>query len=93
MVRSFRDPEAQKLFRDEFSKKYQAIERAARKRLVSLDAAESLEDLAAVPGNRLEALKGDRKGQYSIRISDQYRICFIWQAPHADDGEIADYHD
>ncbi|MBZ5579826.1 MAG: type II toxin-antitoxin system RelE/ParE family toxin [Acidobacteriia bacterium] len=92
MIRSFRDPEAEKLFRDQFSKKYRALERIARRKLLEVDAAESLDDLRALPGNRLEALKGDRKGQHSIRINDQYRICFLWNAPHASAVEIVDYH-
>lgn len=92
MIRTFRDEEAAKLFRDEFSKKYRAIERAARKRLLALDNADSLEDVAAIPGNRLEALQGDRQGQHSLRINDQFRVCFAWDAPYADDVEIVDYH-
>jgi toxin HigB-1 len=92
VIRAFRDKEAAKLFRDEFSKKYQGIERAARKRLLALDNADSLEDVAAIPGNRLEALQGDRHGHYSLRINDQFRVCFTWDAPYADDVEIVDYH-
>ena len=57
-----------------------------------LDAAQTLEDLTRFPGNHLEALKGDRKGQHSIRVNDQYRLCFIWNEPHADEIEIVDYH-
>jgi proteic killer suppression protein len=60
--------------------------------LVILDSATSLNDLSGLPGNRLEALKGDRKGQYSIRINDQWRICFEWSDGHADNVEIVDYH-
>jgi toxin HigB-1 len=92
VIRSFRDAEAKKLFGDEFSKQYQSIERPARKRLLALDNAESLLDLAAIPGNHLECLKGDRKGQYSIRINDQFRVCFVWQEPDALNVEITDYH-
>ena len=65
---------------------------AALRKLVILDAAESLDDLRVPPGNRLEKLKGDRKGQYSIRVNDQWRICFVWSEGDADDVEIADYH-
>lgn len=92
MIRSFRDGEAEKLFQDQFSRKYQSIERTAQRKLTMLDEAEALEDLAALPGTRLEALAGDRKGQYSIRINDQYRVCFIWSAGDATEVEIVDYH-
>ena len=92
MIRSFRDSEARKLLNDEFSRKYQVIERVARRKLTVLDEAETLQDLAALPGNHFEALKGDRKGQHSIRINDQFRICFIWAVGHASDVEIVDYH-
>jgi len=91
MIRSCRDKETQKLLERRFSKKFQAIERSARVRLELLDAATSLRDLT-FPGLRLEALKGDRKGQYSIRINDQYRICFEWQGEDAHHVEIVDYH-
>jgi proteic killer suppression protein len=92
MIRSVRDPEAEKLFRDEFSKKYKAIERTAQRKLTMLDEAEKLLDLALLPGTRLETLPRDRKGQHSIRINDQYRIWFTWADGNADDVEIADYH-
>ena len=92
MVRSFRDAEAEKLFHDEFSKKYRAIERTAQRKLTMLDEAENLQDLALLPGTRLESLKGDRKEQHSIRINDQYRVCFTWADGNADDVEIVDYH-
>lgn len=91
MIRSCGDKETQKLLERRFSKKFQAIEKAARVRLELLDAATSLRDLT-VPGLRLEALKGDRKGQYSIRVNDQYRICFEWQGEDAHRVEIVDYH-
>ena len=92
MIRSFRDAEARKLFNDEFSRKYQVIERVAQRKLTALDEAETLQDLAALPGNHMEALKGDRKGQHSIRINDQYRLCFVWADGQATDVEIVDYH-
>lgn len=92
MIRSFLDPEAAKLFDDQFSRKYRAIERAAQRKLTALDEAENLQDLAGLPGNRLEALKGNRKGQHSIRINEQYRVCFVWVDGYADDVEIVDYH-
>lgn len=63
-----------------------------RRKLALLDAATAVEDLRIPPGNRLEKLRGDRQGQYSIRINDQYRICFVWRAPDAHDVEIVDYH-
>jgi proteic killer suppression protein len=68
------------------------IQRTARRKLLYLDDAEHLQDLLASPGNRLEKLKGDRAGQYSIRINDQWRICFKWSANKAKDVEIVDYH-
>lgn len=92
MIRSFRDSEAAKLSHDEFSKKYRAIERTTRRKLTMLDEAENLQDLALLPGTRLEALQRARKGQHSIRINDQYRICFTWADGNADDVEIVDYH-
>ena len=92
MIRSFRDREAEKLFQDQFSRKYQSIERAAQRKLTMLDQAETLEDLTSLPGTRLEALTGDRKGQHSIRINDQYRVCFVWSAGDAAEVEIVDYH-
>ena len=92
MIRSFRDREAEKLFHDQFSKKYQNIERQAQRKLMQLDQAQVLENLARVPGNHLEALHGDREGQHSIRINSQYRICFRWQAADALEVEIVDYH-
>ena len=92
MIRSFRDSEAEKLFNDESSRRYRAIERVARRKLTMLDEAESLQDLTALPGTHLEALARDRKGQHSIRINDQFRICFVWKNGNAEDVEIVDYH-
>ena len=91
MIRSCKDKETQKLLDRLFSRKFQAIEKQARIRLELLDAATSLNDLQ-LPGLRLEALKGDRKGQHSIRINDQYRICFEWRDGDAHNVEIVDYH-
>ncbi|MDQ6965469.1 MAG: type II toxin-antitoxin system RelE/ParE family toxin [Mariprofundaceae bacterium] len=71
---------------------FRAFERQARRRLMYLNQAVSLDDLRVPPSNRLEALKGDRKGQYSIRINRQWRICFRWDSRHAHDVEITDYH-
>ena len=89
MIRSFRDDETEKVFLRVRSRKLSLdIQRGAQRKLVMLDAAESLQDLRAPPGNRLEGLSGDRVGQHSIRINDRWRVCFRW----ADDVEIVDYH-
>lgn len=93
MIRSFRDTETERLFRRERrSKLPRPLQRAALRKLLLLDAAESLEDLRVPPGNRLEKLAGDREGQYSIRINDQWRVCFRWSEAGAEDVEIVDYH-
>jgi proteic killer suppression protein len=93
MIRSFRDGQAERLFRRERVKRFdQKLRRAALRKLLILDAAESLDDLAVPPANRLEKLLGDRKGQYSVRINDQWRICFRWEGGDAYDVEITDYH-
>jgi len=93
MIKSFRNKGTEKIFNRHFSGKLpQDIQRAARKKLVILDAAPRLNDLRIPPGNQFEALKGDRKGQYSIRINDQWRICFKWSDGDAYDVEITDYH-
>jgi len=80
------------VFRREFSRRFQAVARGAKRKLDHLHAATSLADLAAVPGNRLEALAGERAGQHSIRINDQWRICFTWKDGDAYWVEIVDYH-
>ena len=92
MIQSFKDERARKLMDGHRVVELVNIEEQARTRLIRLDSATSLEDLRAVRGNRLEALSGNRKGQFSIRINDQYRICFNWQAKGPTDVEIADYH-
>ena len=93
MIKSFRDKESEKVFNRQLSGKLpQNIQRVARKKLVILDAAMVLNDLRIPPGNRLEALKGERKGQHSIRINEQWRVCFIWSDGDAYDVEITDYH-
>ena len=92
MIRSFRDRETEALFNDSWVACFQQVERVARRKLLMLNAASSLEDLKVPPGNRLEALRGSRKGQYSIRINDQYRICFVWKEGEPQDVEITDYH-
>jgi proteic killer suppression protein len=93
MIKSFACKETKKLFNREFSRKLpQDIQRVARRKLEILDAAEVLQDLRIPPSNRLEKLSGDRKGQHSIRINDQWRICFEWRRGDAYNVEIADYH-
>jgi len=92
VIRSFRDAKTEMLFNDQAVPRFRAIERAARRKLLYLNQARQLEDLRVPPGNRLEALRGDRRLQYSIRISDQWRICFYWKDGDAYDVEIADYH-
>ncbi len=92
MIESFKDKQTEALFHRQFVKRFSGLERSALKRLRLLDRAESLAVLAAFPGNRLEALKGDREGQYSIRINDQWRICFVWTDLGAGEVEIVDYH-
>ncbi len=93
MIRSFRDQEAEKIFRREFSRRLpQDIQRRAFRKLRMLNRAESLVDLRIPPNNRLERLRGQREGQYSIRINRQWRICFEWQDGDAFEVEIVDYH-
>lgn len=92
MILSFLCRETEALYNGFSSRRFQGIESAARKRLRWLHAATSLKDLAAIRGNHLEALKADRIGQHSIRINDQWRICFTWREGNAYDVEIVDYH-
>ena len=92
MIKSFRDADTERLFRREPVKRFRAIERSALRKLDMLDAADSLHTLGTLPGNRLERLKGDRADQYSIRINDQWRLCFRWTDAGAEDVEIVDYH-
>ena len=92
MIRSFGSRATEGVFRREFSRRFQAVARGAKRKLDHLHAATSLADLAAVPGNRLEALAGERAGQHSIRINDRWRICFTWKDGDAYWVEIADYH-
>ena len=93
MIRGFRDRRSEMLFRRERVKGWgPALRRAALRKLLLLDAAESLDDLRVPPGNRLEKLMGDRRGQYSIRINDQWRVCFRWEEDEAYQVEIVDYH-
>ncbi len=92
MIKSFRCKDTERLFDDQPSRRFRAIEKVTRRKLEMLDAAENLQELRRAPGNRLEALKGRRIGQFSIRINDQWRICFRWQGGDAEDVEIVDYH-
>lgn len=93
VIRSFRDREAERLFRRERSRALPpGLQRVALRKLAQLDAAASLEDLRVPPGNRLEALRGRRAGQHSIRVNDRWRICFRWRENGADEVEIVDYH-
>ena len=92
MIVSFRDKRTREFAEGRQVKAFSGFSRQAELKLDQLEAATTVGDLAALPGNRLEALKGDRKGQYSIRINDQWRICFRWTAAGPEDVEIADYH-
>ncbi len=92
MIRSFRDPDAEGLLRGEVPGRLRPVARVAQRKLMQLHAAARLEDLAIFPGNRLEALRGDRRGQHSIRVNDRLRVCFRWEEGDAFDVEIVDYH-
>ncbi|HRQ63483.1 MAG TPA: type II toxin-antitoxin system RelE/ParE family toxin [Xanthomonadaceae bacterium] len=91
-IRNFRCKETQALFNRQPSRRWRELEQVARRKLEQLHAAASLDFLRVPPGNRLEALRGDRKGQHAIRINDQWRLCFRWIGSDAEDVEIADYH-
>lgn len=92
MIRSFRCADTEHLAGGQRVRRFVNIERVARRKLRQLQIANRLDDLRIPPGNRLEALKGDRIGQYSIRINDQYRLCFRWTNAGAEEVEIVDYH-
>ena len=93
MIKSFRDANTERVFNRELVKRFsREIQQRAFMRLNAIDAAVRLEDLRLPPSNRLEALKGDRKGEHSVRINDQWRICFLWRDGHAERVEIVDYH-
>ncbi|HXK00892.1 MAG TPA: type II toxin-antitoxin system RelE/ParE family toxin [Verrucomicrobiae bacterium] len=92
MIRSFRNRETEQLFHREAPRRWASIARVALRRLRLLNRAKSLDDVRVPPGNRLEALRGDRDGQFSIRVNDQYRICFRWTDSDAYDVELTDYH-
>ena len=92
MIKSFKCADTQQLFETGKSSRWSAITKVATRKLTQLDAATTLEFLRSPPGNRLEPLKGDRVGQYSIRINEQWRLCFRWYDGNALDAEIVDYH-
>ncbi len=92
MIRSFRSKDAELIFRGGYSKRFDKLAQVIERKLVQLHAAHALSDLAIFPGNRLEALKGDRAGQHSIRVNDRFRICFVWRDGDAFEVEITDYH-
>jgi toxin HigB-1 len=92
VIRSFGCSDTERLFQRESVRRFRAIERQALRKLDLLDAAPDLRTLSTLPGNRLEKLKGDREGQHSIRINDQWRICFVWREGHVYEVEIVDYH-
>jgi proteic killer suppression protein len=92
VIVSFRDGEAQAIFEGGRSRRYSAIQRVIERKLAMLDVAKVLEDLRSPPGNRLEALQGDRLGQHSIRVNDQFRVCFVWTESGPAEVEIVDYH-
>ncbi len=92
MIQSFRCKDTQALFEGKSARRFKSFASVAERKLAQLDAAQTLDFLHAPPGNRLEALKGNRKGQHSIRINDQWRICFVWTAVGPTNVEIVDYH-
>lgn len=93
MIESFRCRETERIFRREYSRRLPTgIQKTAFRKLRMLNRSSSVDDLRVPPGNRLEALSGNRKGQHSIRINDQWRICFVWRSNGAHDVEIVDYH-
>ncbi len=92
MIKSFRSKETGRLFNRLRSRRWQSVAAVARRKLELLNAATSLDELRIPPGNRLETLKGDRRGEHSLRINDQWRICFVWREGDAHEVEITDYH-
>jgi toxin HigB-1 len=92
MIRSFSCKDTQALFEGKNPKRFKAFVSVAQRKLAQLDAAQTLNFLRAPPGNQLEALKGDRKGQHSVRVNGQWRICFVWTPSGPSDVEIVDYH-
>jgi toxin HigB-1 len=92
VIKSFRSKDTEELFHYHHVTRFRSFERVALRKLLQLHAATDLRVLACPPGNHLEALGGDRKGQHAIRINDQWRICFVWREGHAHEVEIVDYH-
>jgi len=93
MIRSFADKRTAALFQGHAVKRMQkSLQQRAHEKLLMLDAATDLSDLRVPPGNRLEPLKSDRRGQYSVRVNDQWRVCFVWRGGNAHDVEVVDYH-
>jgi len=92
MIRTFRCKDTQALFEGGHPKRFRAIETVATRKLAMLDAAKTLDFMRSPPGNRLEALRGDRAGQWSVRINDQWRVCFVWTDAGPEQVEIVDYH-
>lgn len=92
MIQSFKCKDTRALYEGKRPRKFKSFMSVAQRKLAQLEAAQTLDFLKAPPGNRLEALKGDRKGQHSIRINDQWRICFVWSGVGPGDVEIVDYH-
>jgi proteic killer suppression protein len=92
VIQSFRCADTERLFHRESVRRFKAIERQALRKLDMLHAAQDIRTLSMLPGNKLERLKGDRKGQFGIRVNDQWRVCFEWRDGHAYEVEIVDYH-
>ncbi len=92
MIESFKSKRTRALFEGELVKEFEAVRKVALRKLDMVDAATRLTDLREPPNNRLEALKGSRQGQHSIRINDRWRVCFVWRGGHAHEVEIVDYH-
>jgi proteic killer suppression protein len=92
VIQSFRSRDTEELFQYQHSKRFRSFERVALRKLLQLHAATEIRILASPPGNQLEALHGNRQGQHSIRINEQWRICFVWRNGHAHEVEIVDYH-
>jgi toxin HigB-1 len=93
LIRGFKDIDTERLWKEERSRRFPAnLRKTALRKLQMLNAAGAIADLAIPPGNRLERLRGDRKDQYSIRINDQYRVCFVWREGNAYEVEVTDYH-